>query len=159
VARGRSPLSLLGAYRAAAESSYTADGILRFLLYHLAGLDLYVGVLPFAALLALWFAPRRPTPALRAFTVATLAISVWLLVEVSPFASASSVNRIEERNMFYLAPFALIALLGLAADGVVPRARRPVLAAALVAGVLPVFIPYTKFIGPSALSDTFLMLP
>ena len=54
---------------------------------------------------------------------------------------------------------ALIALLGLAADGIVPRARRPIVAAAVVAGVLPFFIPYARFIGPSALSDTFSLLP
>jgi hypothetical protein len=159
VARGRSPLSLLGAYRAAAESSYTVSGILHFLLYHVAGLDLYLGIVPFAALLAVWLAPRRPTPQARAFAVASLAVSVWLLVEVAAFASASYVNRIEERNMFYLAPFALIALLGLAGDSLVSRARRPLLAAAVIAGVLPVFIPFTRFIGPSALSDTFSMLP
>jgi len=158
-ARGHSPLSLLGAYRAAAESSYTARGILHFFLYHVAGLDLYLGVLPFAALLALWLAPRRPSPAERAFAVASLSVSVWLVAEVAAFASASYVNRIEERNMFYLAPFALIALLGLAADRLVPRAWPPLIAAAVVAGVLPVFIPFARFIGPSALSDTFQMFP
>jgi hypothetical protein len=159
VARGRSPLTLLGAYRAATSASYTPRGVLRFFLYHVAGLDLALGILPFAALLAMWLAPRRPTPAARAFTVATLAVSVWLLAEVSAFASASYVDRIEERNLFYLAPFGLIALLGLAADGIVPRARRPIVAASVVAGVLPFFIPYTRFIGPSALSDTFSLLP
>jgi hypothetical protein len=158
-ARGRSPLTLLGAYRAAASSTYTPSGILHFFLYHVAGFDLMVGVLPFAALLAMWLAPRRPTPAARAFTVASLAVSVWLIAEVAAFASASYVNRIEERNMFYLAPFALIALLGLAADGIVPRSRRVVVTAAVVAGVLPVFIPFARFIGPSALSDTFFLLP
>ena len=61
--------------------------------------------------------------------------------------------------MFYLAPFALIALLGLAADGVVPSSRRPLVAAAAVAGVLPVFIPFTRFITTSAVSDTFALLP
>ena len=61
--------------------------------------------------------------------------------------------------MFYLAPLALIALLGLAADGIVPRARRPVVAAAVVAGVLPVFIPFTPLHPTSALSDTFCLLP
>lgn len=61
--------------------------------------------------------------------------------------------------MFYLAPFALVALLGLAADGVVPLARRPVLVAAAVAGVLPVFIPFARFIKTSAVSDTFALLP
>jgi hypothetical protein len=116
VARGRSPLTLLGAYRAATSASYTPRGVLRFFLYHVAGLDLALGILPFAALLAMWLAPRRPTPAARAFTVATLAVSVWLLAEVSAFASASYVDRIEERNIFYLAPFGLIALLGLGVE-------------------------------------------
>jgi hypothetical protein len=159
VARGRSPLTLLGAYRAATSASYTASGILRFFLYHWAGLDLALGILPFAALLAMWLAPRRPTPAARAFTVATLSISVWLVAEVAAFASASYVDRIEERNMFYLAPFGIIALLGLAVEGVVPRGRRPILLAAAIAGVLPFFIPYPRFISPSALSDTFSLLP
>jgi Dolichyl-phosphate-mannose-protein mannosyltransferase len=158
-ARGRSPSSLLGAYQAATSTSYTPQGILRFFLYHAAGLDLALGVLPFAALLAMWLAPRRPTPAARAFTVATLAISVWLVAEVAAFASASYVDRIEERNMFYLAPFGLIALLGLATEGVVPRARRPILVAAVVAGVLPVFIPFGRFITTSALSDSFFLMP
>ncbi|HUY71738.1 MAG TPA: hypothetical protein VMV08_05810, partial [Gaiellaceae bacterium] len=81
------------------------------------------------------------------------------LAEVSAFASASYVNRIEERNMFYLAPFALIAVLALAEEGLVTRARRPLLLAAGVAGVLPFFIPYTRFITTSAVSDTFALLP
>ncbi len=108
-AAGRSPLSLLGSYRAATSNSYTVDGILHFVLYHVAEFDLYLGVLPFAALLALWLAPRRATPGARAFAVASLSISVWFLAEVGAFASASYVNRIEERNTFYLAPLALIA--------------------------------------------------
>ena len=58
-ARGRSPLSVLGAYRAATSSDYTVGGILHFLLYHLAELDLYLGVIPFAALLAVWLAPEQ----------------------------------------------------------------------------------------------------
>ena len=61
--------------------------------------------------------------------------------------------------MFYLAPLALIALVGLAADGVVPRRRRPLAAAAVVAGVLPFFIPFDRFITTSAVSDTFALLP
>jgi Dolichyl-phosphate-mannose-protein mannosyltransferase len=158
-ARGRSPLALLGAYQAATSTSYTPQGILRFFLYHWAGLDLAMGVLPFAALLAMWLAPRRPTAAGRAFTVASLSISVWLVAEVASFASAGYVDRIEERNMFYLVPFGLIALLGLAADGVVPRGRRPIVLAAVVAGVLPVFIPFGHFITTSALSDSFFLMP
>jgi hypothetical protein len=159
VAMGRSPLSLLGAYRAATTSSYTLGGFLHYLLYHVAEFSLYVGVVPFAALLALWLAPRASTPAGRAFAVATLTISVFLTAEVALFASQTSVDRIEERNLFYLAPFALIALLALGVDGVITRRRGVLVAAAAVAGVLPVFIPFTRTITTSAVSDTFAMLP
>ncbi len=158
-ALGRSPLSLLGAYRAATNSTYTVGGVLHFFLYHVAGLDLYLGIVPFAALLAIWLAPRGLTPAARAFACASFALAVWLLAEVAAFASESFVDRIEERNMFYLAPLALIALLGLAADGIVPKGRRPLIAAAALAGILPVFIPFTRFITTSAVSDTFSLLP
>ena len=159
VASGRSPLSLLGAYRAAASSTYTVGGVLRFFLYHVAGLDLSVGILPFAALLAMWLAPRSLNPSARAFVAASASITVWLLAEVAAFASESFVNRIEERNMFYLAPLALIAVLGLATEGVVTRRRPVLLVAAGIAGVLPVFIPYASFIGTSAVSDTFSLMP
>jgi Dolichyl-phosphate-mannose-protein mannosyltransferase len=159
VAAGRSPLSLLGAYRAATSSSYTVSGIAHFFLWHVAELDLYLGVLPFAALLALWIAPRRPNAGARAFAAGSLALSFWLIAEVSAFASASYVNRIEERNTFYLAPLALTALLGLSAQRVITRNRRVLVIAAAVAGVLPFFIPYTRFITTSAVSDTFALLP
>jgi hypothetical protein len=159
IARGRSPLTLLGAYQAAASTHYTVGGIARYFVYHVAELDLYLGVLPFAALLVLWLAPRHTSPAGRAFAAASLSVSVFLLAEVATFASASYVDRIEERNMFYLAPFALVALLALARDGLVSTGRRPVLIAALAAGVLPFFIPYARLINPSAVSDTFALLP
>ena len=135
------------------------SGVLHFFLYHVAELDLYLGIFPFAALLALWLAPRRPSPGARAFAAASLAIWVWLLAEVAAFASASFVNRIEERNTFYLAPLALIALVGMAVDGAVTRRRRVLVAAAVVAGILPFFIPYVRFINTSAVSDTFALMP
>ncbi len=148
-ARGRSPLELLGAYRAATSSTYTVGGVLQFLLYHLGELDLYLGVVPFAALLAVWFAPRNA----RAFAAATLPVFVFLVLEVAAFASQASVDKIEERNLFYLAPLALIALF------LVPLRRRAVLLAAAVAGALPVFVDYPRFIKTSAVADTFALLP
>jgi hypothetical protein len=157
--RGRSPLELLGAYRAATSSDYSVGTVLRFLLYHVGELDLYLGVLPFAALLALWLAPRELAPAARAFAAASFALVAWLVVEVAAFASQPSVDKIEERNMFYVAPLALIALVGLAADRVVPSRRRPVFAAGAIAGVLPFFVPFDRFITTSAVADTFALLP
>jgi hypothetical protein len=159
VARGRSPSELLGAYRAATDSSYSTGQILRYIVYHVAELDLYLGVVPFAALLTLWFAPRAASSAARALAAASLALTAWLVVEVAAFASQPSVARIEERNMFYVAPFALTALVGLAANGVIPKRRGAVAAAAAVAGLLPAAIPYDRLITTSALSDTLALLP
>ena len=148
-ARGRSPLTLLGAYRAATSSNYSVGGVLHFTLYHLGEIDLYLGVIPFAALVALWLAPGRA----RAFAAATLPVFVFLTIEVAAFASQASVNKIEERNLFYVAPFALVALLA------APQRRRAVLAGAAVAGVLPVFVDFQHFIKTSAVADTFALLP
>ena len=126
VLRGRSPLSLLGAYRAATTSSYSAREIAKFLLWHVAELDLYLGVIPFAALLALWLSARSLSPAGRAFAAASLPVCVFLIAEVAAFATQPSVQRIEERNMFYVAPLALIALFAVGARlvPVSPRRRR-----------------------------------
>jgi hypothetical protein len=149
VARGRSPFALLGAYRAATESSYSAGTVARFVLYHLGEIDLYLGIVPFAALLALWLAPGRA----RAFAAASLPVFAFLLVEVAMFASQAQVDKIEERNLFYVAPLALCALFA------IPRDRRAVLAAAGIAGVLPAFVDFPRFIGPKAVADTFALLP
>jgi len=159
LARGRSPLSLLGAYRAATGSGYSIPDVARYVLWHAAELDLALGVVGIAALLALWLAPRSTTPGGRAFVAVTLPIVVLVLIEVAAFASQQS-QRIEERNDFYLAPFALIALLALVADErVVPRKRSALVTGAVVAGVLPVAIPFARFVNPSAVSDTFGLLP
>src|SRR5581483_9814143 len=107
----------------------------------------------FAALSALWLGRRS------AFAAASLAVFAWLTVEVAAFASQPSVAWIEERNLFYVAPLALIALVALAADRVVPERRRVVVAAAAVAGVLPVFVPFTRFIDTKSVADTFALLP
>jgi dolichyl-phosphate-mannose-protein mannosyltransferase len=159
LARGRSPLSLLGAYRAATDRGYSITEIGRYLLWHVAELDLALGVVGFAALLAMWISPRSSSAGARAFTAATASITVLLVAEVAAFASMQSL-RIEERNDFYVAPFALIAMLGLASrDDAVPRRVRILAAAALAAGILPVALPFAKFVNSSAVSDTFGLLP
>ncbi len=139
-------------------SGYSVHDIAHYLLWHVAELDLYVGVIGFAALLAMWFAPRGLSPAARAFVAATLPVAVLLVAEVAVFASRESF-RIEERNDFYLAPLALIAMIGLLARDVVPSSRRVRVAAAVVAGVLPVSIPFARFVNTSAISDTLGLLP
>ena len=152
VLRGRSPLSLLGAYRAATDAGYSVGDVLHYVLWHFAELDLFLGIVGFAALLALWFAPRAASPPARAFAAMSLPVVVLLVVEVAIFASRQSF-RIEERNDFYVAPLAIIALLTL------PRSGRSTWIAAAIAGVLPVAIPFARFVNPSVVSDTIGLLP
>ncbi len=156
VARGGSPYSLLGAYRAATSSSYSFSEVAHYALWHVEELDLYLGVIPFAALLVLWLSPRALPPAGRAFVAASLPITVLLVVEVAAFASRQS-QRIEERNMFYVAPLALVALVSVGSFGGIRR--RVFIAAAVVAAVLPGLFPFTRFIQTSAVSDTIALLP
>jgi hypothetical protein len=156
--RGESPLGLLGAYSVTGEHRYEPLEVLRWLLYHVAELDLYVGVFPFAALLVLLTLWRRLPRVLRPFLIATTTISVFLLLEVSAFASLPSVLRIEERNLFYLAPPALIALLVWIDQGL-PRPALGAGVAAVLAAALPGVIPYERLIGVPSQSDTLMLLP
>ncbi|HST13831.1 MAG TPA: glycosyltransferase family 39 protein, partial [Gaiellaceae bacterium] len=156
--RNRPVSSLLGGYAAATGPGYSAHDVLRYLLYHAAELDLSFGVVPFAMLLAMWFSPRVPSRPARVFVAASLPVVVFLIVEVSAFASENAF-RIEERDLFYLVPLALIALLRVGVDGDAVVGRRPVLAAALVAAGLPFFLPFQRFVTPDAVHDSFALLP
>ena len=143
--------------RSPASSATSPREVLRWLVYHVAELDLYVGVLPFAALIVLLVLWRRLPRSVRPFLAATASISFFLLLEVSAFSSLPSVQRIEERNLFYLAPLTLIALLVWVDQGA-PRPPLGAGAPAVLAAALPALIPYERFIGVSAQSDTLLML-
>ena len=157
LARGASPLDVLGAYAVTGEHRYDPTEVGRWLLYHVAELDVYVGVVPFVALLVLLALWRRLPRTLRPFLAVCATLSVFLLVEVSAFASLPAVERIEERNLFYLAPLALIALLVWIDQG----APRPPLAAgvaAVIGAALPGVIPYERLIGVPSQSDTLMLL-
>ena len=158
VARGRSLLDLLGAYRSTGEEHYDAGEVLTWLVRHVAELDLYLAVVPFASLLLLLVIARRLDPALQALVAATTAISIWLLLLVSMFASLPSVARIEERYTFYLAPLYLVVLLAWVDRGL-PRPRLPAIAAAIAAAALPLAIPYRELIGVTGLADTLELTP
>jgi glycosyltransferase involved in cell wall biosynthesis len=157
LARGKSPLDVLGAYSATGDASYHADQVLKWLLYHVSELDLYLGIVPFAAVLLLTAVARTLDRPLRVFLAATLPLSAWLLLEVAAFASALS-PRVEERNMFYVAPLFLIALLAWIERGM-PRPARAAAVAAILAAALPGALPYHQLIDTSAEADTLALLP
>jgi hypothetical protein len=157
LARGRSIFGILGAYQVASTSHYSAGDVTRWFLYHVSELDLSLGVLPFAALLVLALGLRSLPRAERVFVAATVAVSFWLVLEVAIFASEQSF-RVEERNMFYVAPLFLIALLVWIERGL-PRGTALATAAIIVAAALPGALPYSSFIGLNALSDTIALIP
>jgi Dolichyl-phosphate-mannose-protein mannosyltransferase len=158
LARGHSPVAALGAYETAGHQHYAVGSVLKWLLYHVAELDLYLCLLPFATLLVLALVARRLDGAAQAFIAAAVALSVWLVLEVAAFASLPTVHRVEERNMFYLAPLFFTALL-LWIDRGLPRPRRATLAIVAVAVALPALLPYPSLIGVQVQSDTLALLP
>jgi hypothetical protein len=152
VARGRSPLDALGAYRSATSSAYSFGSVFRWFVYHVGELDYYVGVVPFAALLYLGFTRERRTP----FVAAVLPLAFWLVLEVAAFASTQS-QRIEERNMFFVAPLFFIALCIWIERGL-PRPRAAAACAVVAAGLVGV-VPYSGLLNGNATSDTLAFLP
>jgi glycosyltransferase involved in cell wall biosynthesis len=157
LARGRSPLDVLGSYSVTGRAHYTPGQVFKWILLHMAELDLYLGVAPFAALVLLAAVGRSLDAPLRAFLAAAIPLAAWLVVEVGAFASTWSF-RVQERNMFYVAPLFLIALLAWIERGM-PRPPRAAGAAALVAGALPAALPFHRLIDLPAESDTLAMLP
>ena len=157
LARGKSPYDVFGSYSVTGHTHYNAGDVLRWLVYHLAGLDLYLGILPFAALLVLTATVRTLDRPARVFVAASLSLTVWLVLEVATFASAIS-PRIEERNFFYVAPLFLTALLVWIERGL-PRPGRVIAISAAIAAALPGVIPYRDLIDAPAESDTLALLP
>ncbi len=157
VARGASIFGVFGAYEVAGHAGYTAGGVFHWWLYHWEELILSLGVVPFVALVVLALTPRgRPRPE-RAFLAAAVTLSFWLVLLVAAFASEQSL-RVEERNMFYVAPLFLTALM-LWVERLCPRPRAIAWPVAAGSVALVTVLPYTKLIGLPAVSDTTALLP
>ncbi|HZR96883.1 MAG TPA: glycosyltransferase family 4 protein [Gaiellaceae bacterium] len=158
LARGKSPSDLLGGYSVTTTAStYALWPALRWIAFHVAALDLSLFVVPFAALVVLVANARHLDARLRAFAAAAVTVSFWLTIQVGVFASSWS-NRIEERNLFYLSPFFLIALLAWLERGQ-PRPPRATIAAAGIAAALPGILPLASLMNINAESDTLFLQP
>jgi hypothetical protein len=94
---------------------------------------------------------------LRVFSAATASLCVWLVLEVAVFASRYSL-RIEERNLFYLAPLLIVALMAWIERGQ-PRPPRAAVVAAGLAAALPGAIPFLHLLNITAQSDTLGFQP
>jgi hypothetical protein len=148
---------LLGAYEPVGERNYDLGEALRYLWWHIAELSLYVLVVPLAATVVLVARARTLDERLQAFLAATASVTVCMVPVVAVFASRFS-DRIEERNMFYVAPLFCIALLAWIERGA-PRPRVLAAVAAIASALLVVAIPFDRFLTTSAITDTLMLLP
>jgi len=157
--RGRSLSGLFGRYSFVGNEEYSVGSVAKWFVYHIAELDLYLGIVPFAALLLLVVLVRRLPDRSQAFTAAAIALSFWLLLVVAAVDQTYTfVHRVEERNMFYAAPLFLICLLVWIERGL-PRPRRAAAAVAVAAAALPAVLPLKWMLNISIVSDTFALIP
>jgi hypothetical protein len=161
VVRGAALPDLLGAYRVAAETDYSAADAGRWVIQHFAELGLSVALVPAFALIVLVVCAVRGrllrTASERAFLAVTTASVLWLPVQSGIFASRFS-ERIQERTMMCVQPLLLLALVLWLARGL-PRPRLPTALAVLVPSALLLTLPLAKLLGQPAVSDTFGLIP
>ena len=100
---------------------------------------------------------RRLEPELAPFLAAAITLTVSTLLVVAAFATQFA-ERIQERNTFFVAPFFLIALL-VWVDRGLPRPRWPTIAVVASCALLPLMLPFERFISAAAISDTLALLP
>src|SRR5215208_2624371 len=159
LARGRPISSLFGRYSFVGTQHYSPGRVAEWLLYHFAELDLYVGIVPFAALLVLILVVARLDARAQAFVAACVAVGFCTVLLAAAYASALTfVHRVHERYMFYVAPLLLIALLVWIEQGL-PRPRRRAVGAAVVAAALPAVLPLQWMLNTSIVSDTLALIP
>jgi hypothetical protein len=131
--------------------------VVRFAFWHVAELDLYVGVLPLAAFLLLAAQARKLEPRVQELVAGTVALGFWTILVVAAFASRFA-GAIVERNMFVVAPMLFTALLVWIHRGA-PRPAAAATVAAAVAAALPALIPYDRFLQLKVRSDTLALVP
>ena len=154
--RGQSLQDLLGAYSIVGDRSYEVDSVLRFWAWHLEELAFFVAVVPVAATLVLVGLVRSLPRPLQVHLAVTVATVVWVSLVVAAFASEFA-NRIQERNLFVVAPLLFTAMLAWVERGA-PRPPRIAGPAVIAAMTLPILVPYERFIETGAISDTLALL-
>jgi hypothetical protein len=164
LALGRSFASIFGSAQGVWYQHYSPVGVGRWLVYHLAELDLYSGVLPFAAFLLLaTFLFRRGQRSLKIFALVSVSCVIWTLFVAAAFASGLSRYDIHaashtiDRYTFYVTPLLVIALLAWVSARM-PRSTATIAAAAAAAGLLPLVLPFGRLIRNQSVADSLGLL-
>jgi hypothetical protein len=142
---GSSPLDTVGAYEVLFRG-YDPLEIVKWGVYHLADLEVYLAVIPLAVspivLAALWRRGREGSAVSAAFLAAFVTVNAAMLFVTAAFSSTEfGFDRLHDRNVFYLAALWLVVLAVWLADGL----PRPLLATGIgiaVAVALPLLLPF-----------------
>lgn len=145
--RGSSPRDSLGAYWELWRG-YDPFGVVKWIVYHLADIEIYLAVIPLAVapivLTQLVRRGRAGAAVDSAFASLFLAANATGLIVVAAFTSTPwGYDRLHDRYAFYLLPLWLIVFVVWLADGL----PRPLVAAAtgvVLALVLPAVLPFRQ---------------
>lgn len=157
VLRGRPVGDLFGTYASAFTTDYAPGESARWFLDQLVTLDVIVGVVPFAAfvLVAFRLCDRETSLAVPPFAAAALSLVFWFTLVIAIFSSAHATG-IEERLLFHLAPLLFVSFVLWIEEG---ASRRRVVAAMLVAVLLPLGFSYADRLTPDGVATAFGLWP
>lgn len=150
----------LAAYGGVVKVEYDLSNAFEWVLDHFAELTFSVAVVPVSALIVLLGLAVRgwaSTTAERAFVAVATSTFVLVVLQVGIYASRFSL-RIEERNMFCLAPVLFLALALWLSRGL-PRPGVVTAIAALVPAAALITLPLGRLLNIGILSDTFALIP
>ena len=158
--RGQDLANILGGYAGVTKWHYDAAEVGHWFLYHVAELDILLGVIPFAALIAVVLVGLRPRAdrEQRIFAAVALPVASTFLVVGAAYATDPGAARIVERNVFHLAPVAFVALAAWVSPGF-PRPWWAVAPAALLAGSVTLALPLNSFFSGTIVHSTPGLLP
>jgi hypothetical protein len=150
----------LGAYGGVVKVDYDVSNAVDWVVDHFAEIGLSVALIPVSALIVLFGLSVRgwvSTSAERAFVAVASSAFVLIVMEVGIYASRFSL-RIEERNMFSVAPLLFLAL-GLWLARGLPRPPLLTAFAALTPAALLFALDLKSLLNIGILSDTFGLIP
>jgi hypothetical protein len=161
VARGRPLKAVLGSSAGVTGQNRPFLPTLRWTVHHFGELDLYLGVIPFVAMVvmaALGLRRRETSRELRAFAAASVALVLVFVLTAAVYAVSVQGQRIEERYMFHIAPLFFVALLAWIERGLPRPVGLTAIAVALGAGLAAV-VPYDRLLTSDVVHDAFALVP
>ncbi len=150
LATGESPVDSIGAY-AVLFRGYDPLEIVKWALYHVADLEIYLAVVPLAVtpivVWLLWKRSRADDERSAAFLATFLTVTLAMLFVTAAFSSTEfGFDRLHDRNVFYLAPLWLLVLAIWLTEGL-PRPLVATAIGAVIALALPLLLPFRYIAG------------